>query len=122
MLDLIRQAFSPEWTPLQSSDSARAANFRTPERYTQRGPHVTASRQRNGSFTARAFIQCKCHKTELALLLAWIGFFFFVNAFVTSLNKITVPLIELPLGLYLAAQGSVIIFFVLLYLFCRQRG
>ena len=56
------------------------------------------------------------------MLLAWIGFFFFVNAFVTSLNKITVPLIELPLGLYLAAQGSVIIFFVLLYLFCRQRG
>jgi putative solute:sodium symporter small subunit len=61
----------------------------------------------------------KAHKVELILLGLWLVFFLFVNAFVRALNTITVPLLEMPLGLYLAIQGALILFAALLFRFTR---
>jgi putative solute:sodium symporter small subunit len=61
----------------------------------------------------------KAHKIELILLGLWLVFFLFVNAFVRALNTIMVPLLEMPLGLYLAIQGALILFAALLFRFTR---
>src|SRR5437899_2328592 len=41
----------------------------------------------------------------LTLLGLWIFYFLVVHIFITTLNKITVPVLGFPLGFYLAAQG-----------------
>lgn len=67
-------------------------------------------------------LEWKSHRPELALLGMWLVFFLIVNAFVRGLNKITVPVLELPLGFYLAMQGSLIVFALLLFCFARRRS
>ena len=57
----------------------------------------------------------------LSLLASWAIFSFGVQTFVRSLNKITVPVLGMPLGLYLAIQGSLIVFAILLIWFARRR-
>jgi putative solute:sodium symporter small subunit len=42
--------------------------------------------------------------------------------FVDSLNKITIPVLNFPLGFYMAAQGSLIVFVVMLFVFARQQN
>lgn len=59
-------------------------------------------------------------KKQLLLLLAlWLSYFLLVNWFVHSLNKIAVPVLEIPLGSYLAFQGAAIVFAVALFRFAR---
>jgi putative solute:sodium symporter small subunit len=41
--------------------------------------------------------------------------------FVTPLNKIIIPVLNFPLGFYMAAQGSLIVFVVMLFVFARQQ-
>jgi putative solute:sodium symporter small subunit len=50
----------------------------------------------------------------LGLLAGWITYFLAINMFIRSLNKVTVPVIDLPLGIFLAMQGAVVIFVVAL--------
>lgn len=50
----------------------------------------------------------------LVLLAGWIGYFVVINMFVRSLNKVIVPIIDMPLGIFLAMQGAVVIFVVAL--------
>ena len=67
----------------------------------------------NSPYWARA-------KKLLAVMLGlWMSYFLLVNWFVHSLNKIAVPVIGVPLGYYLAAQGAAIVFAVALFRFAR---
>jgi putative solute:sodium symporter small subunit len=58
--------------------------------------------------------------TMLTLLASWAIFSFAVQSFVRPLNKITVPVLDMPLGMYLAVQGSLVVFAVLLFWFARR--
>jgi putative solute:sodium symporter small subunit len=56
--------------------------------------------------------------THLAL---WFFFGYVVHMFVNQLNQITIPVLQFPLGFYMAAQGSLIAFVVMLFVFARQQ-
>lgn len=56
----------------------------------------------------------------LALLGLWVLFFLAVHLSVTALNKITVPIINLPLGFYVAVQGSLVLLVVLVAWFVKR--
>ena len=62
----------------------------------------------------------RAKKLLLALLGVWLSYFLLINWFVHSLNKIAVPVIEIPLGFYLAIQGAAIVFAVALFRFARS--
>lgn len=59
-------------------------------------------------------------KLLLVLLALWMTYFLLVNWFVHSLNKIAVPVLEIPLGTYLTVQGAAIMFIVALFRFARS--
>jgi putative solute:sodium symporter small subunit len=61
--------------------------------------------------------------TNLMLLhlVIWFIFGYVVHMFVTPLNSITIPGLGFPLGFYMAAQGSLIVFVVMLFVFARQQ-
>lgn len=52
-------------------------------------------------------------------LIIWFIFSFVVHWFALSLNNISV--MGFPLGFYMAAQGSLIVFVVQLFIFVRQQ-
>ena len=49
----------------------------------------------------------------------WLFFSFFVHFFAGSLNSIVI--LGFPLGFYMAAQGSLVAFVVMLFLFARKQ-
>jgi putative solute:sodium symporter small subunit len=51
----------------------------------------------------------------------WLFFGYIVHMFVIPLNKITIPVLNFPLGFYMAAQGSLIAFVVMLFVFAKQQ-
>jgi putative solute:sodium symporter small subunit len=51
----------------------------------------------------------------------WFFFGFIIHMFVVPLNKITIPILNFPLGFYMAAQGSLIVFVVMLFMFAKQQ-
>jgi putative solute:sodium symporter small subunit len=51
----------------------------------------------------------------------WLFFGYIVHMFVVPLNKITIPILQFPLGFYMAAQGSLIAFVVMLFIFAKQQ-
>jgi putative solute:sodium symporter small subunit len=51
----------------------------------------------------------------------WFFFGFIIHMFVNPLNKITIPILNFPLGFYMAAQGSLIVFVVMLFMFAKQQ-
>jgi putative solute:sodium symporter small subunit len=54
-------------------------------------------------------------------LAIWAFFGFIIHMFVNVLNKVTIPVLGFPLGFYMAAQGSLIVFVVQLFLFAKQQ-
>jgi putative solute:sodium symporter small subunit len=56
--------------------------------------------------------------THLAL---WLFFGYIVHMFVKPLNNIVIPVLQFPLGFYMAAQGSLIAFVVMLFFFAKQQ-
>ena len=52
----------------------------------------------------------------------WLFFGYIVHMFVNTLNKVTIPVLDFPLGFYMAAQGSLIVFVVMLFMFARQQN
>ena len=48
-------------------------------------------------------------------------FGYIVHMFVKPLNKIVIPILDFPLGFYMAAQGSLIVFVVMLFVFAWQQ-
>jgi putative solute:sodium symporter small subunit len=57
----------------------------------------------------------------LVHLAVWFVFGYVVHMFVNVLNQYTIPVLKFPLGFYMAAQGSLIVFVVMLFLFARQQ-
>ena len=57
----------------------------------------------------------------LKYLVAWLVFGLAVTVFVAPLNHLKLPLLGFPLGIYLAAQGALIMFVVMLFTFAQQR-
>ena len=51
----------------------------------------------------------------------WVFFGYIVQMFVVPLNKIVIPILNFPLGFYMAAQGSLIAFVVMLFVFAKQQ-
>jgi putative solute:sodium symporter small subunit len=64
-------------------------------------------------------------KKTTNLMLTHLGIWFFfgyiIHMFVVPLNKIVIPILGFPLGFYMAAQGSLIVFVVMLFMFARQQ-
>jgi putative solute:sodium symporter small subunit len=64
-------------------------------------------------------------KKTTRLMLTHLGIWFFfgyiIHMFVVPLNKIVIPILGFPLGFYMAAQGSLIVFVVMLFVFARQQ-
>jgi putative solute:sodium symporter small subunit len=56
-----------------------------------------------------------------AHLAIWFFFSFIIHMFVNVLNQYTIPVLQFPLGFYMAAQGSLIVFVVMLFIFARQQ-
>ena len=52
----------------------------------------------------------------------WLFFGYIIHMFVVPLNKIVIPVLGFPLGFYMAAQGSLIVFVVMLFLFAKQQN
>jgi putative solute:sodium symporter small subunit len=55
----------------------------------------------------------------IVMLPVWLTYFFAIKLFAKSLNAITVPVVDMPLGTYLVIQGSVVAFAVILVLLTR---
>jgi putative solute:sodium symporter small subunit len=51
----------------------------------------------------------------------WVFFGYIVHMFVKVLNHVTIPILNFPLGFYMAAQGSLIAFVVMLFVFAKQQ-
>ena len=64
-------------------------------------------------------------KRTTRLMLTHLGVWFFfgyiIHMFVNTLNQYTVPVLKFPLGFYMAAQGSLIVFVVMLFVFAWQQ-
>jgi putative solute:sodium symporter small subunit len=64
-------------------------------------------------------------KRTTALMLThlgvWVFFGYIVHMFVNTLNQFTIPILQFPLGFYMAAQGSLIVFVVMLFVFAWQQ-
>ena len=58
----------------------------------------------------------------LTHLGVWFFFGYIIHMFVGPLNKIIIPIVGFPLGFYMAAQGSLIVFVVMLFLFAKQQN
>jgi putative solute:sodium symporter small subunit len=63
----------------------------------------------------------KTTKLMLTHLGVWLFFGYIVHMFVIPLNYITIPILGFPLGFYMAAQGSLIAFVVMLFVFAKQQ-
>lgn len=54
------------------------------------------------------------------MMALWLFFSFGIHFFVESLNKIVI--LGFPLGFYMAAQGSLIAFVIMLFWFARKQN
>ncbi|MEI7804674.1 MAG: sodium/substrate symporter small subunit [Hyphomicrobiales bacterium] len=61
------------------------------------------------------------NRLMLVMLGLWLLFSLTVYLFVIPLNKITVPVLNMPLGIFIAAQGALVVFVVMLFHFARQH-
>jgi putative solute:sodium symporter small subunit len=57
----------------------------------------------------------------LVTLAGWVSYFLGINLAIIKLNKIIVPVINLPLGFYLAVQGSIVMFVIFLFWFAKHQ-
>jgi putative solute:sodium symporter small subunit len=57
----------------------------------------------------------------LVTLAGWVSYFLGINLAILKLNKIIVPIIDLPLGFYMAVQGSIVMFIILLFWFAKYQ-
>ena len=64
----------------------------------------------------------KTTKLMFMHLGVWFFFGYVIHMFVNTLNQYTVPILKFPLGFYMAAQGSLIVFVVMLFMFAKQQN
>ena len=70
----------------------------------------------------RNFGLSRIKRGMLAMLAGWLGYFIVVSMSVRTLNKVTVPLLDVPLGVFLAVQGTAVIFLAALVLLVKKSG
>jgi putative solute:sodium symporter small subunit len=58
-------------------------------------------------------------RVMLTMLTAWLGYFAVISMWARALNKVMVPLLDIPLGMFLVAQGTAVIFCAALVLIVR---
>ena len=58
----------------------------------------------------------------ITMLAAWIAYFVIISMWSRALNKMMVPVLDMPLGIFLVAQGTVIIFFASLVMLLRTAS
>ena len=63
----------------------------------------------------------KTTRRMLTQLAIWLFFGYIIHMFVNQLNAITIPVLSFPLGFYMAAQGALIAFVVMLFVFAKQQ-
>jgi len=68
----------------------------------------------------------EAHWTKTTMLMLthlgiWLFFGYIIHMLVVPLNKIIIPILGFPLGFYMAAQGSLIAFVVMLFVFAKQQ-
>jgi len=61
----------------------------------------------------------KTRNLMITHLIIWFVFSFLVHWFAPALNKMSI--LHFPLGFYFAAQGSLIVFVVQLFVFAKQQ-
>ena len=61
----------------------------------------------------------KTTRLMLVMMALWVFFGYFIHFFVIPLNEIVI--LGFPLGFYMAAQGSLIAFVVMLFWFSRAQ-
>ena len=64
----------------------------------------------------------RANRLMLVMLALWLVFALVVYLFVIPLNKITVPVLNMPLGFFIAAQGALVVFAIMLFSFARKHG
>ena len=69
--------------------------------------------------------QARAHWSKTSQLMwivlgVWFFFAFFIHFFVTGLNKIVI--LGFPLGFYMAAQGSLIAFVILIFWYAHRQN
>jgi putative solute:sodium symporter small subunit len=69
----------------------------------------------------RQLQQMRLKNLLLVTLAGWVSYFLGINLAIIKLNKIIVPVINLPLGFYLAVQGSIVMFVIFLFWFARYE-
>src|SRR6185436_8082333 len=65
------------------------------------------------------------HKTTRLMFIhlgVWFFFGYVIHMFVVPLNKIVIPVLGFPLGFYMAAQGSLIVFVLMLFVCAWQQN
>jgi hypothetical protein len=55
----------------------------------------------------------------LVMFGAWLAFFLVTHTFIKALNKIVVPVLQMPLGVYMPMQAAIIVFAVAVFWFAR---
>jgi uncharacterized membrane protein len=70
----------------------------------------------------RHFGVSRLKRGMLTMLAAWLGYFVVINMTVRTLNKMMVPWLDVPLGVFLVAQGTAVIFFAALILLVKTWG
>lgn len=58
----------------------------------------------------------------LVMLGLWIFFGYVIHMFVVPLNNIVIPILGFRLGFYMASQGSLIAFVIMLFWFARRQN
>ncbi len=53
------------------------------------------------------------------MMILWAFFSFFIHMFVNELN--TINILGFPLGFYMAAQGSLLAFVIMLFIFANRQ-
>jgi len=62
-------------------------------------------------------------KNRIGIVLAlWVSYFLVIHLLITTLNRIVVPIVGIPLGAGLAVQGSLVLFMVLSYLLATTQA
>ena len=62
----------------------------------------------------------KTKNLMIVMMALWVFFGYVVHMFVGSLNNITI--LGFPFGYYMAAQGSLIAFVIMLFVFARRQN
>ncbi len=61
-------------------------------------------------------------RAMLAILAAWLGYFAIIRMSLRMLDKLTVPLLDVPLGGFLVVQGTLIMFLAALVLLVKASA